>query len=60
MGTHAVWPLSVHSASTSVLPGISLVSNPPDANTRVGVATTKSDNGGIGGGGGAGGSLMRS
>lgn len=51
-GTHGVREVSVHSAKGFVLPGISVVSNPPDARTREATASTMLDAGGIGGGDG--------
>lgn len=59
-GTHGVRELSVHSARGFVLPGISVVSNPPDARTREATPSTMLDAGGIGGGDGCGGRISRS
>lgn len=58
-GTQAVPPESVHSVSMFVLPSISLESNPPEANTPIGVANVKASVGGIGGGGGCGGRINK-
>ena len=59
-GTHGVSDVSVQSARESVLPNISLASNPPAARTRVGDARVMLETGGMGGGGGRGGSMIRS
>jgi len=59
-GTQGVRAVSVHSARGLLLPGISVLSNPPDARTREATAKTRLDAGGIGGGDGCGGRINRS